>query len=585
MSNERRDGIACCAEVFGRMWTVGLISTHSTPQDMRKFFILAAFALSLAPGLHAQENVGGIPYALRTNMDRSTIPTVHAEPFDADAQAIRDAQSDGSGAMPAYGKQLALDADMNSAGLWSTLPNGDHIWRLRVVSDGALGTELFFDDLFLPPDATLHIYDDRGEQLIGGFTAYNNTPSGIFSTARLDGEACILEYYEPRTVIGMGHFRIASVGHTYRLFGAAKSGACEVDVNCYPELTGFEGPRDAVVRVGITHNDGSMYWCSGALVNNVRLDCKPYFLTANHCGKESEVDAAHFLSWKFYFKYQRSACGSGSASSGKVMTGCVKRGSSDDNGGASGSDYLLLQTNNPVPNTYTPYWCGWDANNTAVSGSRGIHHPSGDVKKISTTNGTLISTSWQTSSYTHWLTHWAATTHGHGVTEPGSSGSPLLNSDGRIIGTLSAGSSDCTTTGVALYDLYGKMSYHWQSDPGPTTDHLNNWLDPDNTGTLVLNGSYGPCGTLGIHASDAASAPMIFPNPASDHVLVTFPDELQRVDRIDVLDITGRIVKSFPFGTVGSAELDLRGWAAGTYIIQLNTAGVRGAGARLEVVE
>ena len=56
---------------------------------------------------------------------------------------------------------------------------------------------------------------------------------------------------------------------------------------------------------------------------------------------------------------------------------------------------------------------------------------------------------------------WDATTNGHGVTEGGSSGSPIFNQNGRIVGQLSGGSSFGNNTSAS--DLYGKVFTNWVS--------------------------------------------------------------------------------------------------------------------------
>ena len=87
--------------------------------------------------------------------------------------------------------------------------------------------------------------------------------------------------------------------------------------------------------------------------------------------------------------------------------------------------------------------------------------------------------------------HGQANANGHGVTEGGSSGSPLFNYDGQIVGTLTGGSSYCNTP--TSPDVYGKMSYHWTSNGTPNDERLKPWLDPTNSGVTTLNGSSDPC--------------------------------------------------------------------------------------------
>ncbi len=80
---------------------------------------------------------------------------------------------------------------------------------------------------------------------------------------------------------------------------------------------------------------------------------------------------------------------------------------------------------------------------------------------------------------THWELNSVATTDGFGVTEPGSSGSPLYEPSGLIVGHLTGGVSQCG--GPEGPDLYGKIAFDWTSN-GVTPDRqLQPWLDPDNT--------------------------------------------------------------------------------------------------------
>lgn len=536
---------------------------------MKATFPLALALVSLVPlGLRAQESVGGRPMSAILGLDQSGIPTHFAPHFDAPSIPDPGARE----LVPHDAQLLPLNIDPTNAGAWTDLANGDRLWRLRIVSRHALGTELFFAHFALPNGSSLYLYNDDGSQLLGGFTPANNSDLGVFATGRIDGESSVIEYYEPAEARGIMPFTITSVGHTYRdLDAGVKAQDCEVDVNCSPEGDGYVEHRDAVVRIRVVDNTGGIGFCTGSLVNNVRQDCKVYFLTANHCGTEAEVDSAHFQLWKFYFKYQRTTCGTGTAAANKIMTGCVKRASSNDSGGNNGSDYLLLEADNSIPASYNPYWNGWDANNSVASGAKCIHHPNGDEKKISTVNGNTASNTWGGTPNTHWRVTWAGTTNGHGVTEGGSSGSPLFNSVGRTIGTLTGGGSFCNSVqpgGESQPDYFGKLSYHWQSDPGGASQHLKTWLDPDNTGTMTLDGSYNPCAGTGIRSEQTAML-SIAPNPAFDRVRIEVPASVRAPEAVEVCDPAGRMIARVPFNGNTVVDLDVNGWAAGPYVVRL----------------
>lgn len=533
-------------------------------------------ALSLFLSSTAQVSAGGTPYSTRYGLSVSEVPTVQSAPFDAAAVNAEDAEREALHLMPAYSRLLTVDAGLSNAGVWTDLPNGDRLWRLRVTSPGALATELYYT-MFLPKGASLFVYSDDGRYVLGGFNSYNNAEDGSFTTGLINGEGSIVEYYEPHAVRGMGVLNVKSVGHAYRQAGSALSDPCEVDVNC-SEGDDWHAQRDAVVRISVVLG-GIGYWCSGALVNNLAQDCKPYFLTAKHCGvtqQGTNATSADFNQWKFYFNYERSGCGSGAAFQNHLMTGCTKRGDSNDGGGDSGSDFLLLEANDAnIPAAYTPYWAGWDANNTATAGGVGIHHPAGSQKKISSYSMVPSSTSWGGPPGTHWSLVWIATANGHGVTEGGSSGSPLFNNAHRIIGTLTGGGSCCTSngcgpgTGPNAPDAYGKLSYHWQSDPGPSTERLKNWLDPAGTGLLSMDGSYTPCNT-GVTEQDPVGFSIgLAPNPTHGQVEVTVPKDLGPGARLEVLDALGRQVRSVALNGASREVLDLTGEAAGVYAVRV----------------
>jgi hypothetical protein len=80
----------------------------------------------------------------------------------------------------------------------------------------------------------------------------------------------------------------------------------------------------------------------------------------------------------------------------------------------------------------------------------------------------------------HWRVIWFA-----GITEQGSSGSPLINNSRRVIGQLYGGNSSCTALDSA--DWYGKFSVSWNNSTNPKR-RLSDWLDPNNTGATILDG-------------------------------------------------------------------------------------------------
>jgi len=124
-----------------------------------------------------------------------------------------------------------------------------------------------------------------------------------------------------------------------------------------------------------------------------------------------------------------------------------------------------------------------------------IHHPSGDVKKITagpapTTMDSCIATT--TTANTHWMTG----PYTQGTTEGGSSGSGLFAVAGsggiahHLIGTLSGGTAACSDAAPGQpndgFDCYGKLSVAWNG--ASASSRLRDWLDPGHTGATSADG-------------------------------------------------------------------------------------------------
>jgi hypothetical protein len=422
--------------------------------------------------------------------------------------ASEDDQAESEGKPPRYAVHLPVNVSTENGGYWMELKGGARVWRARFETNGALATTLLFNEFSIPEGGLVHIYNDDRSQVLGAFTSQNNQDGGNYASQILHGSACTIEYYEPAAVRGQGNIEIAKLGYCYRyVYGpytnsrGGGSDPCQVDVNCSPEGNDWQDEKRGVVRIGLVFPFSSS-WCSGSMVNNTAQDCAPYLLTALHCTESSS--ASNFGQYTFYYNYESSGCAGGSVSNNQTTVGCVELANSADGGGNSGSDFSLLEVTGSIPSSYNIYYNGWNAQNVASPSGVSIHHPSADRKKISTYTSSLQSTQWGSASGSHWRVFWSQTANGHGVTEGGSSGSPIFDNQKRIVGTLTGGSSFCTSPNSP--DQYGKMSYHWASNPG---DDLRDWLDPINTGQLTLGGTYAPCTPP--NTNDAGIADVISP--------------------------------------------------------------------------
>jgi hypothetical protein len=465
---------------------------------MKKLYALIAAVLLLYSASQAQINCGGTPLSQVYSLSSAAIETTVLPAFDLTRIALEDAEDQKMGNYPKIGRVLPVGIALADIQAWNDLPDGGRIWRQSLLSEGALALSVQFEDFAIPAGARLYIYSKDGLHQLGGYTDRNNNASGVFSTQLIPADEVVVEYYEPADARGQGSFTIAGVLHAYRLVSEAgqnnadrdfgDSESCQVNANC-TEGNNWQDEKRGVVRI-LVFEGQSAGWCSGSLVNNTSLNCSPYILTALHCGENAST--SNMNQWVFYFNYESSGCNSPNNESqipNNTLTGCARIADSDDGGGNNGSDFLLVLLNNNVPSNFNAYYNGWRSNNVTSSSGVSIHHPSGDIKKISTYTSNLVSSAWGSANGSHWTVTWSGTANGHGVTEGGSSGSPIFDNQGRIVGTLTGGSSLCNFPNSP--DLYGKMSYHWSSNPG---DDLRDFLDPGNTGLTTLEGTYAPCG-------------------------------------------------------------------------------------------
>ena len=469
---------------------------------MKKLLLGFISAFVLTVSIQAQVHV------FSKQMFGKEVPTIQVAAPNLVQLQQEDILRDKQGLLYRVGSARTVNISPQNAGIWSTLPNGDRQWKLRVSSEGAEALSFLFQTFKLYGGTTLEIKNNKGELLHPVLRNKDVEEHFMYDAALCTGDEMVLILTEPAHVTPSELF-IDRMIYNYRATEISteekinESEACEVNVNCTPVGDNWQDEKRGVARIYVVEGNQAG-WCTGSLVNNLANDCKPLFLTALHCGVN--CSAADFNQWKFYFRYESPNCQNPNTPGtldDYFINGCVKLSDSGDGGGATGSDFLLVQLGTAANQATTittlksanfnAYWNGWDANNTATSGGVGIHHPAGDIKKISTFNGNTVTSAWNGNGLqSHWRLTWSSNANGHGVTEGGSSGSPLFNnSSGRIVGTLTGGGSYCNATNQP--DYYGKMSYHWISNGSTNNRRLKPFLDPANTGALTQNGSANPC--------------------------------------------------------------------------------------------
>jgi PKD repeat protein len=442
--------------------------------------VLAVFGLySLA-----QVSEGGLPASLTNTGLKEQCNRVEFSKPDLEQLMLED-QINSESEYPGperMGYSVLVNLDLKSSGSIETLPDGSQIWRLKIAVPGALALGVYYSNFHLPEGGKLFLYNDDKTQVIGAFTSANNTESGLFATEFIQGENVTLEYMEPAGITDEAVIFISELAYAYRFIHFRtddglrdQSLPCMINVAC-EEGAGWGNQIKGIARLSIKIGY-SYYWCSGSLINNTNNDRTPYLLTAEHCGEGA--NASDLNQWIFYFNYQSATCGGNYGPSSNTTTGCQLK-SADPLTGFDGSDWELVKLNSTPPPAYGVYYNGWNRTNVPADSGKCLHHPAGDIKKVSTYQ-TMVSSTWWNGTADHWKVTWSETVNGLSIMEGGSSGSPIFDQDHLIMGDLSGGyqSNSCASPSPAWF---GKVWYSWDQMGSTPATRLKDWLDPTNTG-------------------------------------------------------------------------------------------------------
>ncbi|MDD2203990.1 MAG: T9SS type A sorting domain-containing protein [Bacteroidales bacterium] len=449
------------------------------------FIVLFACSFS---SLYAQISHGGYPYSFAHSQICSSKTVV---PVKADLEYMQKNMEEvcKDGCRRHVG--FFIDADYSRKNIIDnvTAVDGDnYVYIISFYIAEAKAVGISFSDIKMSPNASLFVYNKDLSDVLGSFNTSNVLEDNTFTISPVKGDVIILEYNcNSKQQLEDFDFTIDGFSYFfYDVFADDKdSGLCNVNINC-PEGSSVRVTANAVMRLYILAS-GKYYLCTGTLMNNTLQNREPYVLTAWHCAQETKK--LEFAKWIFYFDYEDPYCEPASEEpEKKSLIGCYPIAYSENYNVILGSDFYLLKLiDSVIPEDYNAYFSGWDVSGDLESTAKSVHHPNGDVKKVSSAYN-ISESPWNSGSLkmTHWKVYWQETESGHGVTEGGSSGSPLIDAEGNVIGTLTGGNSSCDTPNSA--DYYGKLSYSWTSNGNDSINRLDCWLDPTNSGVTELQG-------------------------------------------------------------------------------------------------
>lgn len=417
------------------------------------------------------------------------IPTVVLPKVDLKKLQREDRQKQQSGLkIVRYAEIIDVDLSPETNGIWIE-KDSEKIWYLKIISSHAYSLGVLFDQYRLPVGAKLFIYSSDQKHIRGAFSYKNNKPSNMLPLAPVKGDEIIIEYHEPAKVEFKGELHISSVAHDYKnVFsylsksekGYGDSGDCNININCDNDEM-WQLLKHSVCKILI---GGQL--CTGALINNTANNGKPYLLTANHClvypGAENSAT--------FYFNYESPGCENQDVIKDQTIAGASLIATPPERT----IDFSLLELSAKPPPGYKPYYAGWNRDIKDPQSVTSIHHPRGDIKKITKSfDGATTGYYDYNEGYDEYK-HWYIDAWDEGTTEGGSSGSPLFDQHGRIIGDLTGGDANCNFN---FNDYYQKFNHSWQDFQIPE-HQLKPWLDPENSEIVKLNG-FLPYDTIPSH--------------------------------------------------------------------------------------
>jgi len=420
---------------------------------------------------YGQKTYGGVPasFLFKGEKRNESIPGLSFSPI----QKINNEMPE-SISIP-----YEVSQNLTSLGRRQKLVNGEWIWQTSFEIPNAEGMVLMFKKLNLAPGARLFFYPEDRSTVLGSYTLESNPDGEAFITGIIPGQKGILELVEPAENRGQ------SILEIFRVDGIISSSieSCHVGVACSEEL---KHARNGIVRVMMVLKEG-MGFCTGSLVNNTAEDARKLVLTSFHC---QDGYTPLYNLWKFEFNYFDPVCGSNLVANAKPTTVI----GANYLAGRRESDFLLLEIPKEIPKEAGIVFNGWNRLPEPPSSSLIFHHPKGDLKKITTSNipASVFNNQIQwnnqyvengdTFNVVTPANHHFRVNYNSGFIETGSSGAPLFNAKGEILGQLHGGSQMCNN-GIVYF---GRLFNSWEGGGTPQT-RLKDWLDPLNTKVSMIS--------------------------------------------------------------------------------------------------
>lgn len=404
-----------------------------------------------------------------------------------------------------FGINIPISFSMTDHGTIDELENGGRLWRMKFICPGAHSVNFMLRRFTSISGMFLYTYNSQKNAIDGPWYDINTRAGKRLGIFPVTGNTATVEVYLPPNAGTNAELIFESVIYGFRQTDFAEpqtlkkkntiqSTDCQRDVNC---SEGDDWCRQKY-SVALVLLESGLAWCSGSLLNNMMENFTPYFLTAFHCldgthgnGTLTETEKTQVADWSFKFGRINEVCQVNGLLPSYNYSGATFKAA------WNGTDFALLQLiQQPVsgtPNFPDVYFNGWDKSGAIPDNTISLHHPEGRAMKIAVDNDppTICG---DMRAYTDISQCNATSPSGTefwriypdvGALQDGSSGAPLFDPVGRVIGQVSHGCNPCNDD---HNEKFGRFAESWVGG-GHDDDGLRHWLD--EFGILsgdVLNG-------------------------------------------------------------------------------------------------
>lgn len=460
-----------------------------------KYSCITTILLFLSLSVFSQISHGGSPLFLESgNSLRSSSSNFFVEmpSFDVNQLLEEDKlNDDGLRGSFRFAKKFIVDIERGKDGENYTLPDGTKVWQVGIRSSEAYSINVLFSEFKIPRGGKLFLYNSDKTHVLGSFTHENNSEENILPVRPVSGDEIIVEYSEPANAAFEGKLKISEVNHDYR--GILKSEPTYTpgyNFTCMPHVLCADPDNKNINATVLVIINGTSS-CTGSILNNVKNDGTPYLLTAVHCLNDNfkivNPDYAEVAGTIVtFFNYNQPVCavpmnmkGTEEMSVAGAYSRCI----------IEKNDMALLELKDQIPDYYQPYFSGWNVSSNGGSAPYvNLHHPRTNVKRFGEYDEALQLASFDPSLFNTY-SHWRIKAWTNGSTAPGSSGSPLYDQNGLVVGGLSGGGSLCNSSGGnnGLADYFFALTKSWEYGSDPQ-NQLKTYLDPDNSGLTQWDG-------------------------------------------------------------------------------------------------